>query len=188
MNKEAKSDQSDNILIRAFQRGDAASFRDLYARHKDPAFFYALNLTRNRYRAEEVVQDAFLGFLKNVQDFVVSGSFRRYLFAAVRSRAIDERRRRKTRREEPFREEIELFEPRNGQSDPGQAAELRSQVTRALLALPGEQREAVVLKIYEGMTFREIAALVDASENTVASRYRYGIDKLRIRLQRAAGI
>ena len=49
----------------------------------------------------------------------------------------------------------------------------------ALASLPAEQREIVILKLYHGMTFEEIGALVEISPNTAASRYRYGLEKLR---------
>jgi len=55
-------------------------------------------------------------------------------------------------------------------------------IERALLALPAEQREVVHLKIYEGMTLQEIADATGESINTVASRYRYAIEKMRAHL------
>lgn len=55
----------------------------------------------------------------------------------------------------------------------------RLALEQALRLLPPEQREVIHLKVYEGLTFQEIAALIDESINTVASRYRYAMDKLR---------
>lgn len=59
-------------------------------------------------------------------------------------------------------------------------------VWAALRTLPAEQAEVVVLKTWEGMTFAEIAAVLDASPNTVASRYQYGLKKLASKLRKAA--
>ncbi len=56
-------------------------------------------------------------------------------------------------------------------------------MSRAFAELPTEQREVLVLKAFDGMTFKEIAQLVGASINTVASRYRYGIEELRRALE-----
>jgi RNA polymerase sigma-70 factor (ECF subfamily) len=61
------------------------------------------------------------------------------------------------------------------------------QIAGALSQLPMEQREAVVLKIYEGFTFAQIAHVTQVSPNTAASRYRYGVDKLAEKLTRGAG-
>ena len=80
---------SDDALVRAFLSGEKEAFRPLYARYRDRAFFFALSLTFDEHLAEEAVQEAFLAFLRKGRDFVPGGSFRGYLFAAVRSRAID---------------------------------------------------------------------------------------------------
>jgi RNA polymerase sigma-70 factor, ECF subfamily len=61
--------------------------------------------------------------------------------------------------------------------------ELGAALDEALRTLPSEQREVVHLKVFEGMTFQEIANLAGESINTVASRYRYAMDKLRVQLQ-----
>ena len=59
----------------------------------------------------------------------------------------------------------------------------RDELSEALAGLPEEQRAVVHLKLWEGLTFEEIAAALDISPNTAASRYRYGLDKLRDRLR-----
>jgi len=68
-------------------------------------------------------------------------------------------------------------------ADPDEAA-FRQEAAQALGELPPEQRAVVHLKLWEGLTFEEIARVLDLSPNTAASRYRYGIDKLRARLRR----
>ena len=67
-------------------------------------------------------------------------------------------------------------------TDPDEA-EFRGQLAAALEELPPEQRTVVQLKLWERLTFEEIAAVLELSPNTVASRYRYAIDKLRARLR-----
>ncbi|MBI1832671.1 MAG: sigma-70 family RNA polymerase sigma factor, partial [Planctomycetes bacterium] len=65
-------------------------------------------------------------------------------------------------------------------NDPAQHdAEDAAQLEQAIMALPEEQREVLVLKVFEQLTFREIAAVMSISENTAASRYRYALAKLR---------
>jgi RNA polymerase sigma-70 factor (ECF subfamily) len=61
----------------------------------------------------------------------------------------------------------------------GPEAQTERLVSAALARLPGDQREVIILKTFEGMTFREIAGICGESINTVASRYRYGIEKMR---------
>ena len=75
----------------------------------------------------------------------------------------------------PFR----LFAPAN---DPDEQT-FRAELAGALAELPADQRAVVHLKLWEGLTFEQIAAALDIPPNTAASRYRYGLDKLRERLR-----
>lgn len=173
---------SDNQLISSFQMGRQEAFVKLYTRYRDRAFFYALALTGNEYCAEEVVQDAFLVFLRKGRSYAAFGSFRSYLFAAIRSRSIDRLRKGKVRREVLKGHHLDLFENQKEETAEASDPERTAMVSAALMGLPSEQREVIVLKIYNDMTFSDIADLVGLSRNTVASRYRYGCDKLRAKL------
>jgi RNA polymerase sigma-70 factor (ECF subfamily) len=178
--------RSDDELVRRFRRGDAGSFRELHSRHADPAYFYALALSGDEQVAEDAVQEAFLGFVRNVRGFASRGSFRSYLFSSIRNRVIDASRRERVRREVGGMEPLDLFESRNGASAPEPAlqGELGSLVSDALAKLPAAQREVVVLRIYDGMTYRAIAELIGETESTIASRYRYACEKLQSSLRR----
>lgn len=129
----------------------------------------------DRADAEDVVQEAFVRFWRARGR---AADARAYLFACVRRCALEWLRgaRRRDRREEAVaRPDIAdpLFETRLVQED------RRRQVEAALARLPTEQREVVVLKVWGGLTFPEIAAALDVPANTAASRYRYALDRLR---------
>jgi RNA polymerase sigma-70 factor (ECF subfamily) len=120
--------------------------------------------------AEDVVQEAFIRVWKRRD----AGRFNdAYFFAATRNAAIDHLRR-SSRREQRDGEERALFEPM--ESPP---ALLPQDVEAALGALPSEQREAVVLRIWGGLSFAEIGEVTKANTDTAASRYRYGVSALR---------
>jgi RNA polymerase sigma-70 factor, ECF subfamily len=131
----------------------------------------ALGLSHSE--AEDVLHETFLALLKlGAKPENPAG----YSVQTYRRRAINHRRswwRRLLREPEAGR----WFEPAEGETDRERAA------MRALAGLPAEQREAVVLKVWNGMTFDEIGDVTGVSPNTAAGRYRYGIEKLR----RAAG-
>lgn len=172
--------QKDDDLIHAFKRGSAGAFKKLYYRHKDRAYFYALALTGSEHAAQDALQEAFIAFIRNIRNYRPRGGFRSYLFAAVRSRAIDASRKEDSRREVAQTETLDLFE----QADTGDytRSELSRIVSANLMELPLEQREVVALKVYNDMTFGEVAALTGTSVNTAASRYRYACEKLRSKL------
>ena len=129
-------------------------------------------------RAEDAVQEGFVRFWKNRDR---AGDRVAYLYACVRTAALDLQRgeqRRMLREQAAGRSEATFFEC------PAEHAELRSAVEAALAQLPEEQREVVVMKVWGGLTFAQIAEALHLSLNTATSRYRYGMQKLETLLGR----
>ena len=150
-----------------------------YDRHAAGLFRYALMLLGDTASAADAVQQVFLALVRNRRAVEGVDHEDRYLRRAVRNECFSVLRRR---RHEPAadggdRPLIESIE--STRDDP----ELRMAIDQALRALPPDQREVVHLKVFEGMTFQEIADVSDESINTIASRYRYALDKLRAHLQ-----
>ncbi len=172
--------QEDDSLIEKFKRGDEAAFRRLYDKYGRSVYFYSLALSGNEHDAEEAAQDVFLVFIKNIDRYRPGGSLKSYLMRSARNRIIDRSRKAAARKRAPM-PDAELFVVPDTDDTVRELARL---VSGALLSLPPEQREVVVLRIYEDMTFREIAGVVGAPENTVASRFRYAGEKLRASLER----
>ncbi|MBI3929529.1 MAG: sigma-70 family RNA polymerase sigma factor [Armatimonadetes bacterium] len=142
---------------------------DLFKMFADGLFHYALTLTRREATAEEVVQEVFLELISRPERLREVRDLKGYLLRAVRNRAFNQIRR--DGREQPL-----LFElPASGDETPEETLALAEGIEELL----PEQREVLVLKIYQGLTFREIAALLDISPNTAASRYRYALKHLK---------
>ncbi len=130
---------------------------------------YARALGLSHSEAEDVVQETFTALLTLSR---VPQQPEHYAFRTVRNRALNYRRslwRRLAREVESLR----WFEKSDGETDEELAA------MRCLSKLPPEQREVIVLKIWSEITFEQIASMLDLSPNTVAGRYRYGLEKLR---------
>jgi RNA polymerase sigma-70 factor (ECF subfamily) len=130
-----------------------------------------------RADAEDIVQDAFVRFWRRERSI----ENRALLYAAVRSAALDRLRseQRRVRREATVAlDGAEHFEPQFAELDEGQQL-----LAQAVERLPGEQREVVILKIWNELTFAEIAGVLEISQNTAASRYRYALGALKKTLQ-----
>ena len=154
----------------------------LYDAHAGPVFAFALNLTRSEADARDVLQEVFVRLAKQPDTLETIREPRGFLLRLAHNQIVDLSRRRKTRdrREEAFHQEaLELFAP---SADPDEAA-FRAQLAAALAELPEDQRAVVHLKLWEHLTFEQIAETLDIPANTAASRYRYGLDKLRTRLR-----
>jgi RNA polymerase sigma-70 factor (ECF subfamily) len=164
-------------LLLAYERGDASAFKTLYEKYRNEAFFFALSLSGDAHAAEDAVQDAFISLMRNAKAARgFAGGLKSYVFRSVRWRVIDAIRKSRVRRESAAENVPALFDSKSA------VAEYAPDVAAALMALPDEQRETVVLKIWGGMSFREISEVTGSSPDTAASRYRYAVEKLRGRL------
>lgn len=142
---------------------------NLFRQRQRQLFMLAVAVTGNRALAEDAVHDALLSVASTASR---PRNLRAYLEQSVRHAAI--RLIRRQRDHEPV-EESTLFD---GSPDPGDRA-FGSQLTRQLATLGIDQRETVVLRMWAGMTFQEIATYRSRSLHTVTSWYRRGIEKLR---------
>jgi RNA polymerase sigma-70 factor (ECF subfamily) len=142
----------------------------LYDRFGRALYRYAVMVLADPAAAADAVQTAFVGLLRKRAP---PDSPDRYLRRAVRNECFSALRRRRRDVLATAVPILEAVEAGRGCADERLALE------RALRLLPPEQREVVHLKVFEGMTFQEIADMTGESINTVASRYRYAIDKLR---------
>jgi RNA polymerase sigma-70 factor, ECF subfamily len=161
---------------------DEFELERLYDEHAQALFAFLMNLTRDVEDTREVMQEVFIKLAR--QPGILDGARdqRAFLLRLAHNTAIDLMRRRGTRAKYQERfglEEMSLFAV---SSDPDEAA-FRAELAAAMAELPVEQRAVVHLKLSEGLTFEQIAATLDLKPNTAASRYRYGLDKLRERLR-----
>jgi RNA polymerase sigma-70 factor (ECF subfamily) len=139
-----------------------------YEQHRQGLFSYALTVTGERARAEDAVHVA---IEKLIARPILPLNLKLYAFRCVRNAAVSAWRKNESRRVDYF--ELEAV-PANS-PDRWRA----ERVDAALAKLGEDEREAVTLKIFDDLTFREIAVIRGANQNTVASHYRRGIEKLR---------
>ncbi len=134
---------------------------------------YAVTLTRNQADAEDAVQSALVRIARKPKLLAAADRPWAYLVRVVRNESLKivEKRR-------PVLSLARILNAWRPLDCPVESQETRAQVQRAVRRLPGEQAEVIVLKIWEEFTFAEIAELVGESPNTVASRYRYALEKL----------
>jgi RNA polymerase sigma-70 factor, ECF subfamily len=160
--------------------GPAARTGRLYDLHGPSLYRYAVMLLANASDAEDVIQQVFAALLKQSAIETTIASDADYLRRAVRNECYSLLRRRRHRPLIAWSDDRESLAP--GFLEPACAdarPEERLALERALRTLPADQREVVHLHVYEGMTFQQIADACDESINTIASRYRYALVKLR---------
>lgn len=168
----------DKLLIWNLKRGSRTALERIYAKYRTDLLTLATALLHDVHAAEDVVHDVFVTFAQSGRTLTITGSLKGYLTTSVANRARDRIRSAK-------RQAAPLDNPDSlpAQPDDSQSAvcnESMLLLSRALEQLPYEQREAVILHIRGQMTFKAIAQTQNLPIQTVQSRYRYGLDKLRV--------
>lgn len=173
------TDMDDSTATALFQRlaeGDARALAAIYDRYAGFAYGLALRILRDRLEAEDAVQEAFVQLWRQADRYQPSrGSPAAWLCTIVRTRALDRVRRRASRREQP--------EPPAVAGDVTDAAAVLT-VRKALQALSEDQRRALELAYYEGLTQSEIAHRLGEPLGTVKTRIRAAMMRLREELAR----
>jgi RNA polymerase sigma-70 factor (ECF subfamily) len=170
---------TDSDLIGLVGNGDGPALMTLYDRYNRQAFGLAFRILGDASTAEEVVQDAFLALWRNAKSFDTSrGGVKSWLLTIVHNRSIDRIRAARNRGDTV---ELEFADFAGASDDPWDAVTDQLdgvQVRAAVAELPAEQRSAIELAYFRGLTHQEIAKQTDTPLGTVKGRLRLGLRKL----------
>lgn len=159
-----------------------AELERLYDDHSQALYAFLLNFTRSEADTHDLLQELFIRLAQRPRVLEGVRNLRAFLLRLAHNLAIDLVRRRGARHKNHERwceQALPLFAPA---AEPDERA-FREALAAALGELAAEQCAVIHLKLWEGLTFDQIADLMEIPLNTAASRYRYGLDKLRQRLR-----
>ena len=179
--------RSDEELVEACQAGDASAFDVLVSRWEDRIRGAAFRFLGSEEEARDVAQEAFFKAYRALSGFKREARFSSWLYQIATNLCRDRLRRRKTRATVSL-EALEeagpvMVETRPGAHERLLERDLALAVWRAIHTLPEEQREVVILKEYQELTFLEIAQALDVPISTVKTRLYRGLGQLRLRLE-----
>lgn len=153
----------------------------LYDAHASGLFHYLVTFTKNEADARDLLQDLFIK-LARLDELSALQNGKAFVFRLAHNLALDWLRRRKVRWDSEERLIHELEGGIQAPPDPDTSV-LAKHFAEAMQSLPEEQRTIAQLKLWDGLTFEEIAQAQNIPLNTAASRYRYALDKLRTLLR-----
>jgi RNA polymerase sigma-70 factor (ECF subfamily) len=184
-----RDDPGDEDLMRAYAAGDAAAFDALYARHRGGVYRYLVRQCGNAGTADELFQDVWMSVIRVRASYEATAKFSTWLYRIARNRLIDHWR---------TSGHVELVSAgADDDDDPldavsgaradepdvrAAAREIGARLRAALAALPPAQREAFLLHQEGGLELAEVATLTGVGTETVKSRIRYALAKLRAEL------
>lgn len=172
-------EQSDLALIEETRAGSSAAFDVLMSRYERLVYKVSYGYTGNQEDSLDVTQDVFIKAYQKIDSFRATGSFKAWLLRIARNEGVDW-----TRRHARERNLEELVPEKHPAIDAPQVSDVtrrehREQLMRSVSNLNPSQRQAVVLRYFEGMSIREISSVLGCSEGTTKSHLFRGISKLR---------
>ena len=168
----------DKILIWRFKRGSSDALQRIYEKYVVYLVTLATALLNDVSTAEDIVHDVFVSLAQSAERLQLEGNLKAYLAICVVNRVRD-RIRARQRRPSTLDETHPIYSTAIGPELSAVCSEELQQLSRAMAKLPYEQKEVIMLHLYGGMMFKQIAKSQQVSINTAQSRYRYALDKLR---------
>jgi RNA polymerase sigma-70 factor (ECF subfamily) len=182
-------DTTDDVLLLRAAKGDEDAFTLVYRRHQAPIYRFALRMTGSAWAAEEIVQDVFMTLIRDPKKYDARlGTVSAFLYGVARNRVLKYRER--------LPREVALEEKNEDGTGPGvilkdtvtpavwaEKRERSAQVRAAVLELPDEFREAVVLCELQDMSYEEAAAIIGCPIGTIRSRLHRGRTLLLAKLE-----
>lgn len=172
---------SDEALMLAYAGGSQGAFAQLYERHRGSLFRYLLRLVRQHAVAEDLFQETWNRLVQARQRYTPTARFSSWLFQIAHRLALDWLRRDPQHKSESLEERVVEF-PSASELAPDAlllSDEGRTRLLVAIDALPAEQRAALLLQAEADLTLEEIAKVQDTGRETVKSRLRYALAKLK---------
>ena len=187
------TDDADEDLMVLYQRGEVRAFELLLTRHRKPVYNFILRFVGDKETAEDLLQEAFMRVIKGAEAYKRQAKFTTWLYTIARNLCVDQTRRRKHRKHASLDAPIEASDdsgtlmdviPSNEMASDRKAVnkQLHESMHRAISALSEEQREVFLMREFLDLPFKQIAEVVGVPENTVKSRMRYALEKLRLDL------
>ena len=183
------AEDSDEALMLSYAAGRAAAFDTLYARHKGGVYRYLLRHCGNAGTADELFQDVWMNAIRARERYTPTAKFTTWLYTLAHHRLVDHWRASGQAKfasidddgDESTRAVVEALPASRRQEPEAQldARQLREQLHAALATLPPVQRDAFLLQQEGGLSLAEIAELTGVGAETVKSRLRYAVAKLR---------
>lgn len=178
----------DAAMVQAVRDGEVGAYRGLVEKYQQRVYTIIFGVLRNQEDARDLTQDAFVKAYNSLDGFRLESSFFTWLYRIAMNLAIDATRRKKRRPTSSFDEEVATREADGGIAETHhdlnprrelERKELYGRIMDAIDTLPDDQKQVILLREVDGLSYKEIAEVLDVAEGTVMSRLFYARKKLQ---------
>ena len=182
------TDQNEARLVKRAKQGDMRAFEELILQHEKIVYNVALRMMNHSEDAKDISQEVFLKAYRNIGNFDERSQFSTWIYRITANTCIDEMRKRRGRQSFSLEEELENEEGsmQRQVADEGETpeesmlrAEQKSEILQALESLSPEHKAAVILRDIKGLSYEEIAEILELTLGTVKSRISRGRNQLK---------
>lgn len=176
--RKKEAERTDDELMRSVQRGDNVAFRELYGRYKSQLFLYCYRMLNDREGAKDALQEIFVRVHQNAAKYTPGTNFAGWIHTIARNLCLNIQRGRKDQVDFDETSSYGQIDARSEDSD----VYLRDKLADEVAALPAIYREAVILREYEGYSYKQIVEITGQTMATVKFRIFKGREILRKKL------
>lgn len=171
--------RKEDELIRKAKAGEEDSLEQLLRRYEARVFTFLLKMIGNRQGAEDATQEALIAAVRGLPGYREQGKFKSWMFRIAHREGLRVLKKTRRSKEEPSVEIEQLLDPSSGPQASALAQEQRRQLAKAVAQLSEVEREVVHLRIYEELSFKDIAEIMGSSLNTALGRMHAATRKLK---------
>ena len=181
-------EKKDEELMLDFQKGDSRALEEIFHRYKSRILNFAIRMLGNRAEAEDVTGEVFLAFYRSCYSYRPEAKFSTWLFTVARNRCISRIRKNKgvlslwVKSREGQEAPVEIPDTSQISRDQVLKKEISKEVQMAIAGLPGEQKEAIILREYHHLSYEDISQVLNCSLEKVKILIYRGREQLRTEL------
>lgn len=169
---------TDDQLIHRVRDGDTGAFEELVLRYQKPVYSFVLRLLRDPAEAEDTVQKVFLLVYQNLKNFRFESSFKTWLYRISINQCHNVFRQHKNREFTPL-DDLPLADSKTSQEEDYAREEIMAQARKAIEKLPTKQRQVLLLRVYQDLSFEEIGQVLNMRANSAKVNFHYALEKIK---------
>ena len=170
---------NDLILVERFKAGDRTAFEELVLKYQEEIYFLAYRMVLNKEDAADVVQETFVQVFRKIHQFSSFSTFKTWLYRIAINQYKNLLKKLKKHRDCVSMEDYDLTDPNGSQLDALVTKERLTLISETIQKLPGKQKAILILRIYQDLSYNEIAEIVGGSVGSARVNFHHAIENIK---------